>query len=169
MPNWRRLQGWSHPIAQTCARRLPYINHFPLPHSSHSPYAFQSLVLYISPLSCLCLHSLPLPVEQKGHAKNRETAQTYSPWSWGLHQPPFYQAGQERKPEKAQREKHSRHLGLGTKSASTEVQRFVTVAPWAVSGKRDITAPFHRQHRGFLASPPDHSTAFLWGKSTFPS
>lgn len=166
MPNGKRLQGWR--VTQ-CAHRLPYIITSPSLITPIHLMPFNLWSFYISPLSCLCLHSLPLPAEQKGHAKNRETAQTYSPWSWGLHQPPFYQAGQKTKPEKAQREKHSCHLGLGTKSACTEVQRFVTVAPWAVSGKRDITAPFHRRHRGFLASPPDHSTALPWGKSTFPS
>lgn len=81
------------------------------------------------------------------------------------HHPIFYQQSQERTPEKDQGGKYSCCLGLDTKSACTEVQRFVTLAPWTVSEKVGITLPFHRLHRGFIMSLPDQSTAFPRGKA----
>lgn len=122
-------------------------NHFSLPHSSHLPYAFQSLALWhllsLPPLSPLTITTS----DEDGYAEGREAHQTWSPWSWGTHEiitPFFYRQSQERKPDKDQGEKYWCCLGLGTKSACTEVQRFVTLAPWTVIEKGDIAAPFHR-------------------------
>lgn len=124
-----------------CTQASPR-NWFPLPITSPSHLTpFNLLFFYISSLSYLGLPSLPAK-EKKWHAQGREMAQTWSPWFWGLH------------------EIRSCHLDLGTKTSCAQVQGIVTLASWTVCGKRESTDRSYRLHRGFLASPPDHSTAF---------